>query len=225
LSFSESIAPQSVNPQEIVIIDGSGSRLSVRSAIVMDATIMITTDQQYPEKHYLLAALGANLQGTSGARYVAPVQPTEFLGFGFMATPPLVPVVDTTPPADPVDMMILPMARADGMYDVRVHWVPGPDAGDTASFMVMLTSDGLTNFGTYPVAANSSDIQFTSVPAGPFGVKVVARDAAGNASQGLFRLTTLESKKPLSQTGVGLLGVSILSGAIAGRRLMKKRAS
>ncbi len=221
LVFSQPLNEQSIMlPAEFVILDGSGARLMVQAGIYKGNVIELTTDPQRNGTVYIVASIMGALQSAAGAPYVAG-SPVTFVGQGMaMSQPPQ----DLTPPEDVPTIQISPMKQKDGTYDVRVSWAPSLNgAGDLAEYLLSITRDGVTSSPVTPVAGTVTNVAYSHIAPGPFGVRVQTKDQAGNISEGSVSIVTLPASS-LPHTGVGLIGVALVSGAVAGRTLMRKRA-
>ncbi len=223
LVFSQLLNEQSVMlPAEIVLVDGSGARLNVQAGVIQGNTVMLTTDPQTNGRTYAVISISGSLQSAAGMVYQPSPQPVMFMG---QNTQPVMPEQprDTTPPEDVPTIQISPVKAKDGTYDIQVSWTPSLNSGrDLTEYLVSISRDGVISSPVTSMSADVTSVSYSKITPGPFGIRVQTKDRAGNISQGSIQVIQLPAS-PLPHTGVGLLGVALVSGALAGRRLMKKK--
>ena len=122
------------------------------------------------------------------------------------------------PPEDATNLELTPMRLNDGRYNVIARWMGSADTKRTLdSYLLFTGQNGNAYAFDSAVAKDLTSVQYSRVSPGTFAVKVAARDASGNQSQGIDRVITLPA------SGLGLFGILAASGAAAGQRLRRKR--
>ncbi len=232
LEFSKPLnQSQLLSPNQFIIVDSSGSQLTInRTAFSGSSTITLDTSAQVPEKVYVLGLLQP-IAAADSATLLLPLPQVTFFGYrmtdGSGASAPYIPnpgtssvsppvQADLLPPENPTDLGLTPKIRKDGTYDVGAFWVGSINsARDLADYNVYTTTDGIHFVPGEPVG--TTKVSFSNVEPGVFGVKVTARDTAGNESSGVSKIVDLPN------SGVGLLSLVAISGAVAGHRTARKR--
>jgi hypothetical protein len=125
---------------------------------------------------------------------------------------------DTVPPENPSSLRLQPVLRPDGTYTVTAEWRGSPDtARDLNGYAVATSRDGYTFAPNATTDADNTTVRYTRVQPGTFGVRVSAIDTSGNRSSGVDKVITLP------QSGLGLVGIALASGAAAAHNMRRKR--
>ncbi|MBP9773869.1 MAG: fibronectin type III domain-containing protein [Candidatus Peribacteraceae bacterium] len=233
LEFSKALnANQALFPNQFVIVDSSGSQLTIKSvALSGSSMLLLDTAAQVGEKVYVLGLL-QTVTGADNSKLAEPLPQVTFFGYknltGTQSSIPYIPnpgtqqssnpalPADLIAPEDPRNLGLTPKIRSDGTYDVGAFWVGSINsARDLADYNIYTTTDGINFVPGDPVGR--TNVMFSNVEPGVFGVKVTARDSAGNESTGVSKIIDLPN------SGVGLLSLIAISGAFAGNRTMKRR--
>lgn len=207
---------QIVAAADVILLDGSGTRLDVVSVRLDGSDLHLETAMQVASKRYVVATFG-QAKNPDGAVAITLKQ-IDFLGFtvGGMSSSSV--QNDTTPPEEVSGLRLVPKLMKNGLYTVFSFWKPSPDtAGDLASYEVEISEDGQLYTQGATLSKSAREAKHENIAPGAFGVKVRTKDTAGNISEGIAQIINLP------QTGVGLIGITILSGFLAGRKIRRKQ--
>lgn len=214
LTFSKTLeANQSIDPANIIILDGSGTRLNVTAIEIQGNKLMLTTDMQVAERLYIVARF-AEAKDTTGSLAITLKQ-IDFRGFlnkGQNGS-------DRLPPENPTNLRLVPKSNGKGLYDVFSFWKPSPDsAGDLSGYEVSVTNNGRIYTLDASLPDNARETKHENLkPGSTFGVRVQSKDASGNLSSGISQVIRLP------QSGIGLFGITAVSIGLAGRSLRKRK--
>ncbi len=222
-------------PEFFAITDLSGAALGIDSVEMRGDALLLHTQHQDATKEYLFVLLQP-VPAEDDVKLEKLESPLHWMAFGHQDAPPPAenpppeeqaaipyaqnpaPEENVNPPEDAVDLALKVMRRKDGTYNVIAMWGASADSRHTLnSYVLSVSGNGETFEKNAVVAMNQTSVQYSHVLPGIFGVKVVARDAEGHESGGIQKVITLP------QSGIGLLGITAVSGLIAGRRTQRKR--
>ncbi len=220
LTFSHALdTTTQILPSDVIVLDQSGTQLVVTGVELIGAQMRLTTTPQTPEKKYIIATFGSAKD--SQGNVAVTLKQIEFYGYmaGGMNSSPSA-TTDTTPPEDPTGLRLVPKLLSNGLYNVFSFWNPSKDtAKDLESYEVDISEGGLAYVRSGSLPATAREAKHENMkPGTTFGVRVKAKDAAGNESAGITKVITLP------QSGLGLFGVVLVSGALAARRTARRKA-
>lgn len=222
LTFSSPLrADQGVDTTAFIILTASGGEaLSILAVDIAGAHVTLTTALQKPEL-YVLGVL-RSLTATDGAELTA--LPT--MTFTGIASPsgqyirnPHLPMFSKA--KDPVSVSLSPTRLGDGTYRVTVRWTADETkSAERKLYKIYTSTDGKNFLPLVTVKPEDRSVEIERVEPGAFTVKVAAIDRSGNEAAGAQEAIRLSN---LPRTGLGILGLLALAGAMTGARMGKRR--
>ncbi len=248
IAFSKQVSSSTqFTTDEFVITDMSGAALEITGVEVYGTTIILRTAMQEAKKEYQVSILqpipsedGTNMPTGDPIHFMSFVteQPSSDMPSTETPTPseqqsslayirnPMLGQVNqgmnqgmlAGMSLDPINLMLRPIRRSDGTYNVIAQWIASADPQRLIAAYSLFTSTNGIQYGRNASVPNSeTTIQYTRIPPGLFGVKVAAKDIYGKESQGVQKVINLPN------SGLGLLGIMAVSGLAAGSRTRRRK--
>lgn len=230
LTFSAPVhVPQDAGAEAIAVVDSEGSPLRILRIVVNGSRVTMETAPQTPGKRYNVQ-VGQVVQGVTdtGEFLELDVGRSQGAFTGFS---------DRAPGQNEYDVrdlriIVHPMER--GLSNIAVAWEP-PAAGSVAHYRVTLSIPGIIDGTPQEVSPDVRVARFSDVPGNTFIVTVQAVGTDGTLSFGatvtsgtpsgaalpIASITTSPPGEGLPRSGIGTLGVALVSMAYAGWRIRR----
>ena len=242
-TFSKQVSSSTqFTTDEFTITDMSGAALQITAVEVYGTTIILRTAMQEAKKEYQVTILqpipsedGTNMPTGDPIHFMSfvtensapqevPMPNDQSSSLAYVRNPMLGqvnPMNQAMLPGmslDPINLILRPIRRSDGTYNVIAQWIASADPQRLIAAYSLFTSTNGIQYGRNASVPNSeTTIQYTRIPAGLFGVKVAAKDIYGKESQGVQKVINLPN------SGLGLLGIMAVSGLAAGSRTRRRK--
>jgi len=230
-----------VGPGTFIVTDTGGVILRIREVSFLDAvTLLLKTESQNPTKKYI-AGFVQNVEAVDGTSVTPSVPRMMFDAFraatttssegmtesaGTYGKNPALGVSSSSQPAvtmvgpSLVDVQVL--KERDGTKTVQIDWTPTPSA---IEYLLYTSTDGETFKKVGSATALQSSAKLKKITSANLIVKVTAKNAEGQESEGLTKTVPMTSgtSTPLAESGLPLLGVMLAAGALTGRRALLRK--
>lgn len=230
VTFSKNLKADSpLSSDSFLITTLSGTMLRITRVGVSGNQVLVATAPQKTDEAYLFSLLHVIVSddGTSATPSEPQIQFSAFkegvarssLSSSSSSVSSSVPYIrrpGTEAPVRPVNPSFLSLSavpRKDGTYDVTARW--GGSVG-TETYGLYTAKDGSQYSFDSARSAALVSAHYNRVAPGTLGLRVTSRNAFGES-------TGVEKVIVLPATGLGLFGIAAVAGAVAGRRIRRKK--
>ena len=221
--------PVSLKPEDaasaIRIVDASGTVIPLVRLSIKSALLLIDTVPQEAGKVYSVELTSAvHGQSADGTLAFLETDGSKTLFTGFNVSPGQ--TVTSVIPTD-VEALNLRASIVRNRYTVQGTWRNNAALGTVSSFELRHSRDGGATYSEIQtVPANATAVEFKGIEPGTFMLHVRAISPTGHASRGVVASIELpaitHSDDGLSESGMGIATVLLLTGATMGIRRMRK---
>jgi hypothetical protein len=235
--FSKNVKSDAkIDTMSFLMTTASGTMLSILKTEVSGNEVLLTTSKQEAGKEYIftLLAFVAAEDNTAAAPGGVPMKFGSFITESSSSSSSLAssmsssssygrnpeipsgePQEQPTLPQDPGYLNLGATPRSDGNYNVLAEWGAAQGA---ESYSLYTSKKNATYIWSSMVGQDQTKVQFSRIPPGRFGVKVASKNAAGES-------TGIEKVIDLPASGAGFLGIAAAAGALAARRMKRRKSA